>query len=195
MPNLFSYIICHDVGAAPNAENNLLSLAICKPQIRQHASVGDYLIAFSGSQLLPGTQEKRIIFVAQITEKITMNQYATKYPTRTDSIYTPCGTLKNNPYHNKGNVQTDLSGKFVLLSTNFIYFGKKHISVPQQLANIIPGRGYQKDKNAPFISSVQDFMEIWKTTYGFGKLAEYTQSIVSNCKTKSSIIAVSSLSC
>lgn len=45
---LYSYVITRDYGFAPNPFWNVCSLATCKPQIRQHASVGDWIAGFGG---------------------------------------------------------------------------------------------------------------------------------------------------
>ena len=176
MPNYYSYIMCYDDGAAPNAENNLLTLAICKPQIRRTAQAGDIVIAYNGSQLLKNTREKRIIYIAKITGSISMSDYATLYPQRSDSIYTPSGRIKPNPFHSENNIETDLGGKNVILSRDFIYFGDKHISVPNGLKETIPGRGHQSKKNLPYGALIESKFKEWKQTYGSGKIGDYNHT-------------------
>ena len=173
MPNYYSYIMCYDDGAAPNAENKLLTLAICKPQIRRTAQVGDIVMAYNGSQLLKNTREKRIIYIAKITGSIPMSDYACLYPQRTDSIYTPSGRIIPNPFHSENNSDTDLEGKNVILSRDFIYFGDKHISVPYGLKETIPGRGHQNQKNLPYGELIESKFKEWKQTYGTGKIGDY----------------------
>lgn len=41
---LFSYVIEHDLGFAPNPFHGVCTLACCKPQIRKIAKVGDYIL-------------------------------------------------------------------------------------------------------------------------------------------------------
>ncbi len=175
MPSYFSYIICHDDGAAPNAENGLLTLAICKPQIRRIAQKGDYIIAYNGSELLKNTKEKRIIYIAKVDQSIPMSDYASLYPERGDSIYTACGRQKPNPFHTESNADTDLSGKNVILCREFIYFGNKHIAVPVSINSTIPGRGHQKQKNQPYGPIIERKFTEWKKTYGMGKIGDYNQ--------------------
>ena len=41
MPRLFTYVLAHDNGAAPNPFGGVCTLVICKPQIRRSAKEGD----------------------------------------------------------------------------------------------------------------------------------------------------------
>ncbi len=40
MTKLYSYVVVHDHGVAPDPSGGLCSLVICKPKIRLRASVG-----------------------------------------------------------------------------------------------------------------------------------------------------------
>jgi hypothetical protein len=76
-----------------------------------------------------------------------------------------------------------VSGKNVIISTDFIYFGKKNIVVPKNLRGIIPGRGYQTDKNIPFKQTLMDLFSAEKKK-GTGKRGEYTGKKNSKCGNK-----------
>ena len=41
---IHSYVIDHDLGFAPNPFYGVCTLAACKPRIRGHAKIGDYVI-------------------------------------------------------------------------------------------------------------------------------------------------------
>src|SRR5262249_55154673 len=51
-PTLFSYCIPYDFGSAPNPFWGLCTLAICKPDIRRTANVGDWVVG-TGSAVSP----------------------------------------------------------------------------------------------------------------------------------------------
>jgi hypothetical protein len=95
---IFSYIMTVDNGAAPNADNGMLSLAICKPMIRRGAKYGDLIIGISGKKMFNGG-EREIVYIAKVTKVVTMREYAVAYPKRNDSIYTETLKLRENPYH------------------------------------------------------------------------------------------------
>ena len=44
---LYSYIVAHDGGFAPNPFWGYCTLANCKPKIRQTAKVGDWIVGLS----------------------------------------------------------------------------------------------------------------------------------------------------
>jgi hypothetical protein len=65
-PIIYTYKMTHDDGAAPCVEDDFLTLAICKREIRKIAQVGDILIGIGGRNLGLG----RLIYAAKITEII-----------------------------------------------------------------------------------------------------------------------------
>ena len=67
---IYSYKLTSDNGSAPCIQNNLLSLAICKPKIRKTANVNDYLIGISANSMKLG--ENKLLYIARITNKILL---------------------------------------------------------------------------------------------------------------------------
>ncbi len=65
------YKLTYDCGTAPHVRDGLLSLAICKPRIREGAAVGDVLFGFSGRSRKVNRGE-RLIYVAEVTEKLAV---------------------------------------------------------------------------------------------------------------------------
>tara|TARA_R110002012_G_scaffold312340_1_gene522974 strand:+ start:157 stop:744 length:588 start_codon:yes stop_codon:yes gene_type:complete len=175
---LYSYILQCDIGSAPCVEGGCLTIAICKQVIRRTAKVGDTIVGISGYKL---GKKKKIIFIATITKMVTMEEYG--HSTRSDSIYTSDLKLKPNPYHDCSNYKKDISGKNVIMSTDFIYFGKKHIDVPENLQEIIPHRGHQSNKNEPFKQTLMDIFTAEKIN-GTGKRGDYTGKKNSKCGNK-----------
>lgn len=47
---VFSYVIEHDLGFAPNPFHGACTLACCKPKIRKRAKVGDYIIGMGATK-------------------------------------------------------------------------------------------------------------------------------------------------
>lgn len=172
-PRLYSHVAVTDGGGAPCVESNLLSFNICKRGIRKGALIGDALICFSGGELHKKGDNRQILWIAVITDVRTMVYYAEHYPTRPDSIYTPELKLKpDNLFHDDSNVEGDLKGENVILSTNFIYFGTKSIDVPSDMTGIIPGRAYKYKPNEPFMDKlIAKFNEEKKN--GMGKRGKH----------------------
>ncbi|WP_152643329.1 hypothetical protein [Anaeromyxobacter sp. PSR-1] len=68
-PTLWVYKLVHDSGAAPHVMDGLLSLAICKPMIRNRAEVGDWIFGFGGRSR-PVIRGERFIYAARVTGKL-----------------------------------------------------------------------------------------------------------------------------
>jgi hypothetical protein len=172
---LYSYILACDNGGAPCVERGCLTIAICKPVIRRNSNVGDIIVGISSYKL---GKKKKIIFIAVITKLVTMKQYGNYH--RSDSIYTSKLKMRPNSFHNCTNYKSDISGKNVIMSRDFIYFGKKNINVPKNLQGIIPGRGHQSTKNKPFKYTLMKLLTSQKKK-GVGKRGDYTEKNRRKC--------------
>ena len=68
---VYSYIVTHDTGFAPNPYWDYCTLACCKPLIRRTAQQGDWIIGLS-----PKAKGNKLIYAMQVTEKpLTFKQY------------------------------------------------------------------------------------------------------------------------
>lgn len=130
------YKLTYDCGTAPHVGDGLLSLAICKPRIREGAVEGDVLFGFSGRSRKVNRGE-RLIYVAQVTKKLaTPGAYyeQPEYRSRWDCIYErKGGRLAWRPgsltHQDEGARPRDLGPAplypraIVLLSDEFRYLG------------------------------------------------------------------------
>ncbi len=179
MTVLFSYRIPYDLGSAPNPFWGVCTLAICKPRIRQKAEVGDWIVG-TGSAVSPiGDISNTVVYAMCVTQKKTMEEYdrftrsklPRKIPLMTstdprrrsgDSIYDYANPLDTHDYphlrlsvHSEWNRETDLSGKYVLLSDHFFYFGDQPIPMPEELLGMIKkGPGHKANFNQQFVDDV-----------------------------------------
>ena len=161
---LYSYIVKHDGGFAPNPFFGYCTLACCKPGIRRRAQEGDWIIG-----LTPKAGRNRIVFFMEVEETLDFRQYwrdprfklkrpkanAGRARMNGDNIYQPRlgGGYRQLPsIHSKtplGNCEDserkkhDLSGERVLVSRKFAYFGSKPLDLPRELQELIVSRGYR----------------------------------------------------
>lgn len=156
----FSYKIEHDFGLAPNPFGGYCSLAVCKPTIRNNRNlqIGDWIFG-TGSAKLKKTHY--LIFAMRVEEKITMNDYWNderfqyKKPILNGSLVQLYGDnfyhqhpktkkwIQENSAHsllsgkpNMKHLAADTSGKFVLLSQTFYYFGDNAFLIPKRFLAI-----------------------------------------------------------
>lgn len=184
---LFSYILRYDDGAAPNPFWGTCTLAICKPDIRRTANVGDWIVGTGSknSRLKDGNTynlSDSVVYAMKVTEKLSLEDYdkfcrkslVKKIPQWnskdyrlkvSDCIYdySESATTKlRQSVHNLDSMKRDLGGKSVLLSNHFFYFGEEARILPRELKNII--RRGQKHLVFDDSETIKRF-EVWVSKY------------------------------
>lgn len=157
---LFSYVVEHDKGFAPNPFFNVCTLACCKPDIRRAAKVGDYIL---GTGAARPKLNGYACYWMRVSEIITFDQYwndprfRCKRPNMNASRFLQYG---DNIYHreieggpfaqeysfhslpngrpSKKNLQHD-TGKteLVLIGEEFTYWGRSGPRLPDSLQFIV----------------------------------------------------------
>lgn len=164
---IYSYIVTHDTGFAPNPFWGYCTIACCKPSIRRSATKGDWIVG-----LAPKKHGHRVVFFMRVDEILTFDQYwrdkrfRRKRPKRGsvifrrgDNIYQPLPSAQARPmvdryrqlssmHSNKDKEDTkekkhDLSGVNVLISKRFAYFGSKAQPLPRELEPLKVARGHR----------------------------------------------------
>jgi hypothetical protein len=142
MPKYYFYKLTHDNGGAPCIQDDVLSLAICKPMIRRTADEHDIIIGFAANSLHP---DNRLIYIARVWKRLEDGEYfkRTQYRVRPDCIYFWRGAkyhVKNSAqyhgsladlYHDLG-VSPGYRKANALLSRDFCYFGAAGSSIYKQ---------------------------------------------------------------
>jgi len=168
-PNLYSYCIPVDDGAAPNPYWGYCTLAICKPAIRRVAQTGDWIIGTAAKRSKLGGGA--LVYAMRISDVLTLEGYdkwtkdnlpkkvpdvsSTDYRRRVgDSIYDFSKGVprQRSGVHNAHNIATDLRGKNALISDHFYYFGNAAIKIPAYLSPIIHQRqGHKVRLNKAYV--------------------------------------------
>lgn len=163
---VYSYLIEHDLGLAPNPFGGYCTLAVCKPIIRKSSKlkIGDWIIG-TASKSLEDTIKRRgltnkLIYAMQVTERITLNEYWNdkrfqyKKPIMHGTLVRMFG---DNFYHqdkdgnwiqedsahsnsdgtcNLSHLKKDTGGNNALISNYFYYFGEKAPTIPNNLKEV-----------------------------------------------------------
>ncbi len=156
---VFSYVIPHDYGFAPNPYGGFLTLATCKPKIRKTATKGDFIVG-TGSASTVGND--KLVYAAKISDVVSMADYGrlAKYKIKRPSMNGPLSKrhgdniyfFEDDVWHQRANtfhgidcLERDLSGLNVLICDRFWYFGDNAIDIPRQHRAIIKrGPGHKK---------------------------------------------------
>lgn len=155
---LFSYKITNDTGFAPNPFFGNLTLATCKPKMRDTKRPGDWVAGFTSKRLCgDGVGSERLIFLARVTGRLRYEEYfdhpdfQEKIPDLSrskcvfkagDNIYQPDGQggyrQLDNSNHTEKHKSHDLKSEWVLISEEFYYFGKSALEIPDEVRPQVP---------------------------------------------------------
>ena len=175
-PTLYSYVVRTDSGAAPNPFGGVCSLVICKPDIREHAEVGDWIVGTGSANSEVGNIQGQVVYAMRVSAKMTMAEYddyaqehlPIKVPDGQsganisnvgDAIYDFSETPPRlrDGVHCEEERERDLGGRFALLSDHFYYFGAQAKPLPEHLRPIVKKRqGHRSTANEGY---VDDFIE------------------------------------
>jgi hypothetical protein len=181
---LYSYIVKHDTGFAPNPFFGYCTLACCKPEIREAAQKNDWIVG-----LTPKADGSGIVYFMQVDEFMTFSEYWRDRRFREkrpqfgagvdrkvgDNIYKPS---KSGPFQqlssthsspplgrreSRAAMSKDLSRDRVLISQTFAYFGAQAIPLPKEFRSFIVGRGHRCHFPSALIENfVHEFVPKWK---------------------------------
>jgi hypothetical protein len=192
---LFSYIVTHDTGFAPNPFAAYCTLACCKPAIRRKTKEGDWIVG-----LTPKAKGHRIVYYMRVEEIMSFDAYwrdlrfRNKKPklnsgnTRAcgDNIYEPqaggefrqLSSMHSKPrfgkHANRRLMRLDLGGRQVLISEKeFAYFGSEPKALPPELKCLIVGRNH-KCHFPPEV--VEQFVHHFVRQFKFGVHGSYDNS-------------------
>lgn len=182
---VYSYVVARDYGFAPNPFFGICSLATCKPLIRKHAKVGDWIIG-TGSKGYG--LEGKLAYAMKTSETLTFDEYwndprfSQKKPNLKGSFKQAYGDniyhrnektgkwLQENSHHshsdglsNAANIRHDTQAPRVLLATEYAYWGGSGPPIPAQFrqrrANVCCHRGHKCNFPNDFVVSLVKWIE------------------------------------
>ena len=195
-PRVYVYTIVTDSGYAPNADGPYLTLATCKPDIRERAQVGDIIIAHHKKARGGG-----MCYAMVVTEKMWQNEYYNdeRFKYKIPSAANPTGDncyrpLANGSYEqlpcqhsscSQDVIERDLRAP-VLISDCFTYFGRNSVKSAEP-ANQLPmwlrkwhHPAYTNTNEDETLFDYERTME-WMATLPKGKLNEPTDKPKGRC--------------
>ncbi len=153
MAKLYSYVVARDYGFAPNPFNEWCTLATCKPGIRRTASIDDWVVGTGSTE---NGKVDCLVYAMRVCETMTFNEYwqDARFRNKRPNLY---GSMRqsfgDNIYHRDSdseqwqqedshhsyrhgeinclNIDNDTKADRVLISDEFIYWGKSGPKVPK----------------------------------------------------------------
>lgn len=185
---LYSYVVDHDKGFAPNPFFGICTLAACKPRIRQVAAVGDYVV---GTGSAKRGRQGYLTYFMHVDRIITFDdywadpQFERKKPrfdaglkfAYGDNIYHQVNGdwVQEDSFHSypggkpqAENLRQDTSSSKVLLAKDFAYWGGSGPLIPDRFRNydgldVVVGR--QGHKGPALDPMAEEFVD-WLGTLG-----------------------------
>lgn len=183
MGRIYSYVVQHDQGFAPNPFWGVCTLANCKPQIRKHAKVGDIILGTGSADI---KASGHLVYWMRVGEIVVFDEYwsnlrfARKKPNMRgsmmhcygDNIYSTGrdGTFQQlDSFHSEeggvlsaANRERDTgTTEKVLISAEFAYYGKSALPIPGPLRFVVKkGPGHK----CQFADDQQSALEGWLET-------------------------------
>jgi hypothetical protein len=156
---IYSYVIEHDLGFAPNPFHGACTLACCKPDIRKSAKLGDYVLGTGAARpKLSGylTYWMRVDEIFTFDTYWASRRFRRKKPTMSGTTFLRYG---DNIYHRDGGNVYKQEDSFhsredgtvslgdlrrdtgttdkVLVGYEFAFFGRRGIKIPAELGFVV----------------------------------------------------------
>ena len=195
---LYSYVVAHDHGFAPNPFWGYCTLALCTPNhMGAKAQMGDWIMGTS-----PKSSGNKLIYLMQISETLPFDIYYNdqrfekKKPNihgswkerNGDNIYykNQSGEWKQHAtLHHKSPdmIKKDLKYPVVFIAEKFYYFGEKAISIPDAFNDLILERqGCKHNHNENIVDSFLKWIQDSFPTGISGNPTDPTTDCMNECE-------------
>jgi hypothetical protein len=191
LPRIFSYVIEHDLGFAPNPFHGICTLACCKPYIRKYAREGDYIIGTAAADTpIHGHMSywMRVSKIIAFDEYWKDPQFLAKRPDMRggrmyrygDNIYYRDAASSEyrtiDSFHSEAhgrpspdNLRADTgTTELLLLGDDFAYWGIDGQEIPEALRKVFVAKRYHKCRFPP--DKVKAFLSWLEAVPGRGLL-------------------------
>lgn len=176
---LYSYVVQHDYGHAPNPYFGVCTLAWCmfrdcptKPRnITELACVGDWVVGTGGLDPRKSAGHGKLIYAMKVEKKLTLGQYWSAPEFKEKKRFKGGNYAQRRGDNIKPKSAFEENERFALLSRKeFYYFGKEAIEIPLKFLSIQKiGPRYKVKFEERF---VEDFLACLRKKYKPGKHGE-----------------------
>jgi len=156
-PKLYSYVVEHDNGHAPNPYFDVCTLCRCKFKGRNNivpsAKVGDWVLGTGGADLRRSAGHGKLVYAMRVDEKLTREEYYSDLRFEAKKIPSASGAYKQTRGDNiRPRNDLEKREQFVLISRHFYYFGTKAIHIPKRFDHLEKkGPGFRCDFDSAYI--------------------------------------------
>ena len=140
---LFSYVVQHDLGHAPNPFHGYCTLAHCKfgrrkKNIVDLADENDWIVGTGGADMKVSAGHGRLIYAMKVSEILSLKEYFDDHRFALKKIVSVANPRPDNlPQHRND------TARRVLIAKEFYYFGRSAIKIPKRFIS------YPLEKRGP----------------------------------------------
>jgi len=186
-PKLYSYVVEHDTGYAPNPYFGACTLCRCKfreeGQIRRNivelAQEGDWIVGTGGANKESSPGHGKLVFAMRVDEKLTRQAYNTNPQFHKKKPLIGASYARQRGDNLRPASTFERHNQFVLISWHFYYFGGNAVTIPKELSGVEKsGPGFKSRFATVFILR---FIRWLETNYKPGKHGEPCERKLNGC--------------
>jgi hypothetical protein len=180
---LYSYVVQHDTGHAPNPYFGVCTLCRCKfrkcfgkpSNIIELAEKGDWIVGTGGANPKRSAGHGKLVYAMRVDEKLTRQKYYADHRFTRKRVGTSSYERKQgDSIQPRKNFERH--EQFALISRHFYYFGANAIDIPRKFPNLEKtGPGFRCDFAPAYILRFVKWLE---DRNKLGKLGEPYQRAV-----------------
>ena len=164
---LFSYVVQHDTGHAPNPYFGVCTLCRCKfrrasgkpKNIVELAEASDWIVGTGGANLKKSAGHGKIVYAMRVDKKLTRQQYYDNPRFAKKRV----GTSSDEREHGDNILPCtnfEKYDQYALISRHFYYFGANAIDIPGKFPNLEKtGPGFRCDFTIAYIRRFVKWLE------------------------------------
>ncbi len=146
---LYSYVVEHDTGRAPNPYFDVCTLCRCKYResrtkprnVVELAQVGDWVVGTGGADKRKSAGHGKLVYAMQVDEKLTREEYYA-CPRFAVKRRVKAGTFQQRQGDNECPADDfQRTEQYALISRHFYYFGANAIDIPKEAPRNLEKRG------------------------------------------------------
>ncbi|MGA2774266.1 MAG: hypothetical protein ABSG26_26060 [Bryobacteraceae bacterium] len=158
---LYSYVVEHDTGRAPNPYFGVCTLCRCKYRstpkkprnVVELAKEGDWIVGTGGADTRKSAGHGKVVYAMRVDEKVTREKYYT------DRRFAKKRVVPTGDNERPTN-SFQRCKQYALISWHFYYFGAKAIPIPRRFSDLEKeGPGFKKNFDSAYISSFVEWLE------------------------------------
>jgi Nucleotide modification associated domain 2 len=167
-PKLYSYVVEHDNGHAPNPYFGVCTLCRCKfrdgprkpKNVVELAEQGDWIVGTGGANARKSAGYGTLVYAMRVDEKLRRDEYFADLRFRNKRPLTTGAYARTRGDNSRPSNQFEKRDQFALISRHFYYFGANATRIPDGFADVEKkGPGFKKHFDSAYVARFVRWLE------------------------------------